>query len=80
MFKHQIEEIRECSQAIEAAQREVSKLREMRQEMFDIENMIAQYSDRVQIEGYVLKSQIARVIEWTKSGKYAKLDSRKELS
>lgn len=71
-FAHQTEEVRKASRAFDAASQELSKLRDKRQEMFDIENMIRLYADRVDIEGYVLKSQIARVIEWSATGKYAK--------
>ena len=72
MLPHQTDEVRNCSKAMDAAEHELQKLRDRRTQMFEIENMIRSYSDRVDIEGYTLKSQIARVIEWAKSGKYSK--------
>lgn len=75
MYDHQIDEVRKTSQALATAAEEVSSLRKHRQELFDIENAIRQYGDRVDIEGYTLLSQIHRVIAWAESGKYAKTDA-----
>jgi hypothetical protein len=75
MYDHQIDEVRKTSRALDAASEEVLSLRERRQELFDIENAIRQYADRVDIKGYTLLSQIHRVIAWAESGKYAKTDA-----
>lgn len=72
MHSHQVDEVQKTSRIFEAAADELASLRERRQELFDIENAIRQYGDRVDIEGYTLLSQIHRVIAWAESGKYAK--------
>ncbi len=72
MLSHQVEEIRSCMNVLTDAEREIQLLKKRRTELFEIESMIQRYADRVDLDGYSLKAKIARVIEWSKSGKFAK--------
>jgi len=72
MTDEQIQNVRVSLQVKIAAEQELERLYKRREEMFAIENMIQKYSEHVDISGYTLLSQIARVIAWSASGKYAR--------
>ena len=66
------ERARTLKNARDSLDREIAKLAEERAELDEVRRYIDKYSLMVDIDGYSTVSKIARVIEWSKSGKYAK--------